>query len=180
MKKESNSQLSHDDHSSSSLKYPVVLLADDISSALNVGSLFRLADALGIEHIYLCGDTPVPPDNKIRRTSRSTEEHVAFTHLRSAKELVQQLRDTGYTIISLELSIASTDLRQLSLKNDTKVCLVLGSESSGISQELLDGSDSTVHIPMLGNNSSMNVVTACAIACYEITGQLQANLASEE
>ncbi len=79
------------------------------------------------------------------------------------------LQAAGYRIISLELTSVSIDIRQLVVHASDRICLVLGSENAGVSQTLLDLSEQTVHIPMRGRHSSMNVATACAIATFEIT-----------
>lgn len=175
-----NIQLSHSDHEQSETKFPLSLIANDLSSPLNVGSLFRLSDALGIDRLYLCGDTPVPPNSKIRKTSRSTEKHVAFEHHADAETLLSTLRESGCLIISLEitsssLAINSTAFKQAinnAIKNGKQLCLVLGSENSGVNPILLSLSDITTHIPMYGHNSSMNVVSATSIACFEIIKNL--------
>ena len=83
--------------------------------------------------------------------------------------ILQELKASGYRIISLELSSASIDIRKLQVRASDQICLVLGSENTGVSRALLDMSEQTVHIPMLGQHSSMNVATACAIATFEIT-----------
>jgi len=174
-----NVQLTHSDHQLSKLsnnKFPLSLIANDINSPLNVGSLFRLCDALGVKKLYLCGDTPVPPNSKINKTSRSSEKYVTYESHASAETLVTSLKQSGSTILSLEISSASIDIgspefRTL-LKQNKPICLILGSENSGVSEALLSLSDITIHIPMMGNNSSMNVVSAASIACFEITKNL--------
>ena len=164
-----NRQLEHADHIDNKkpqLKRQVSLLAHDITVPMNVGSLFRISDALGIERIYLSGDTPTPPNNKIRKTSRSTEKYVPYETADNPIELIQQLKEQNYTIIALEITSDSIPLQELKLEQDQKVCLVLGSENTGVSLKLLELADITTHIPMLGQNSSMNVATACGIAVY--------------
>ena len=163
-----NIQLDHSHHHAKAKKYPVCFLAHDIDVPMNIGSLFRIADALGIEKIYLSGSSPVPPNNKIKKTSRSTEKYVPFSYEESSLDIVKRLKSEGYTMISLEITSSSIDVRELSISNNEKVCLILGSENSGVCQELLYASDKTIHIPMLGQNSSMNVATACSIATFEI------------
>ncbi len=163
-----NTQLNHKQHKPSTKGSKLSILAPDISSSGNIGSIFRLADALGIEKIYLSGSSPVPPNPKIKRTSRSTEKYVPFEYQDDPKEILSGLKKSGYTIISLEITSSSIDIRELKINPDVKICLILGSENEGINQELLNNSDHTVHIPMHGQNSSMNVATACAIACWEI------------
>jgi tRNA G18 (ribose-2'-O)-methylase SpoU len=145
-----NLQLDHSDHRAAA-PLPLRLLAHDVDIALNVGALFRIADALGVEHLHLSGTSPLPPDPKIRKTARSAERHVAWSHATDPLETAAALKAQGWRLVSLELSTLS-----------------------GVCQALLDVSDVTVHIPMRGHNSSMNVANACAIAVYEIARRLGA------
>ncbi len=169
---ENNIQLSHKDHKSSGVKYPLNIIASDINSPQNVGSLFRLCDALGIEKLFLCGSTPVPPNAKINKTSRSTEKHVTFEQHENAVELVSALKASDALVISLEISSSSLAISSeefaRALDSKKPIYLILGSENAGVSNTLLLLSDITVHIPMHGNNSSMNVISAASIACFEI------------
>ena len=169
-------QLTHTEHKPSNNKFPLCIVADNITSPNNVGSLFRLCDAMGIEKLYLCGDTPTPPNAKINKTSRSTEKHVDYEHQANTENLVTKLKSVGYLIISLEITTTSVATKSPSfleaLANNKPVCLILGSENTGINQILLNMSDITTHITMHGNNSSMNVISAASIACYEITKNL--------
>ncbi len=72
-------------------------------------------------------------------------------------------------MISLEITSSSIDISELSINGTEKICLILGAEKTGVCQDLLNESDITIHISMMGRNSSMNVAVACAIAAYEIT-----------
>jgi tRNA G18 (ribose-2'-O)-methylase SpoU len=168
-----NLQLDHSSHRGAA-PLPLRLLAHDVAIAANVGALFRLADALGVEHVHLSGDSTVPPDPRIRKTSRSAERHVAWSYAADPLETVDALKAAGWRVVSLELSTRSVPLDALPVAPGDRVCLVLGAEDAGVSQALLDASDATVHIPMRGHNSSMNVATACAIATYEIARKLGA------
>jgi tRNA G18 (ribose-2'-O)-methylase SpoU len=164
-----NIQLDHSHHQAKTQqRYSVCLLAHDIDVPMNIGSLFRIADALGIEKLYLTGTSSVPPNDKIKKTSRSAEKYVPYTYENNPLDVINQLRSLGYRIISLEITTASVDIRNLSVLADDRVCLIVGSENAGVSQQLLDASDQTIHIPMLGVNSSMNLATACSIAAFEI------------
>ena len=164
-----NLQLTHGEHKPRNVRFPVCIIAPDIDVPMNIGSLFRIADALGIEKLYLTGSSPVPPNPKIRKMSRATEQYVAHEYHASALELVRQLRASGYTIASLEITTQSRDLRELAALKFDKIALIVGSENTGVAQALLDASDFTVHIPMYGQNSSMNLATACAICAFELT-----------
>lgn len=163
-----NMQLDHSQHHASEKKLPVCFLAHDIEVPMNIGSLFRIADALGIEKIYLSGTSPTPPNSKIRKTSRATDKYVPFAYEKNPLDIIKKLKSEGYKIISLEITSSSIDLDDLKVSVTDKICLVLGSENYGVSQEILDVSDVVTHIPMMGKNSSMNVATACSIATYEI------------
>lgn len=171
-----NIQLTHADHEKSNIKFPLSIIANDMSSPLNVGSLFRLCDALGIEKLYLCGDTPAPPNSKINKTSRSTEKYVNHEVHANAESLVKKLKTAGSYVVSLEITSSSRAISSgeftKALNMNKPLCLILGAENSGISDCLLSLSDLTVHIPMHGYNSSMNVISAASIACFEITRNL--------
>ena len=170
--KTTDNQLDHSSHQFREQKYSLCFLAHDINITLNVGSLFRLADALGVEKIYLTGNSITPPNDKIKRTSRSTEKQVPFEYSKNPLTVVDQLKQDGYKIISLEITSNSIELNRLVIEKDEKICLMIGSENEGVDAALLAASDVTVHIPMLGRNSSMNVANACAIATYTLTQQL--------
>lgn len=166
-----NIQLDHRDHIPTLKKYPLCYLAHDISAPMNIGSFFRIADALGVEKIFLTGSSITPPNPKIKKASRSAEKYVPFEYERNPMVVINRLRGLGYKMVSLEMTSLSTDIRHFSVSGEEKICLILGSEESGVSQELLNVSDVSVHIPMLGHNSSMNVANACSIATYELMGK---------
>lgn len=165
-------QLDHDAHRPGHMTYRLCFLAHDIDSPLNIGSFFRIADALGVEAVYLTGRSIAPPNSKIKKTSRSTEKFVPYHVEQEPETVISRLKQAGYRIISLEITSHSSDISQLKIQSNDKICLILGSENSGVSQRLLELSEQSVHIPMCGMNSSMNVANACAIASYEITKQL--------
>ena len=171
-----NTQLTHAQHRTSGKTFPLSIIASDISSPDNVGSLFRLCDALGIEKLYLCGDTATPPNNKIKKTSRSTEKYVDYEIHQETEALISQLKASRFYIIALEITSISLAINTPEFINainkNRNFALILGSEQTGISESLLALSDKTFHIPMHGNNSSMNVISAASIACFEITKNL--------
>ena len=177
-----NIQLEHEQHQPSGLHFPLNIIAVDMNSPQNVGSLFRLCDALGIKKLFLCGDTPTPPNTKINKTSRSTEKYVVYEQHKNATQLVSSLKETDAFIVSLEITSSSLAITSPSfnaaLDNKKSVYLILGSENTGVDKSLLSLSDITVHIPMYGNNSSMNVISAASIACFAITENMQAEPAS--
>lgn len=165
-------QLSHAESYSENTMFPLSILANNIEIAGNVGSLFRVADALGIEKLYLTGTTQTPPKYKIRKAARSTENHIPYIYKASALDVIKQLKDNDYTIIALEITANSKNIREFKLTKGQKTCLIIGSENLGISEKLLATADHHIHIPMYGKNSSMNVITSCAIAVHELIQHL--------
>lgn len=161
-------QLSHNETRQLGIKFPITVLMHNFQVPMNVGSLFRLADALGVEKIILSGDTPIPPNKKINKTARATVKAVDYEVIENVVEKVNLLKKSGYKIVCLEITRLSKDIREFKMQANDKICLIIGAESKGINEELLNLSDEVIHIPMLGQNSSMNVATASAIALYEI------------
>jgi len=162
-------KLNFEEHRNTNLKSPVSVLADNITLKENIGSLFRLCDALAIEHLYLSQSTSLLTDNKLNKVSRSTVKNVPHSIVDTPLKTIEQLKRNGYTIISLELTTDSMKIQAFDFGIAEKFCLILGSESEGVSDALLDASDFCVYIPMLGMNSSMNVISAASIALFEIT-----------
>ena len=149
----------------------LTILLDNIRSAWNVGSIFRTSDGLGVSKLYLCGITPTPENEAIRKTSLGAEETVAWEYSRNALETANKLRSDGHILIAVEQDERAKSIesfRELSYK---KVALVVGNEVTGVDPELLDSCDHIVHIPMHGQKRSFNVEVAVAIAAYALRSQ---------
>lgn len=158
-------QLNHRETQWTSQTFPLVLACNDWQDPRNVGMAFRLADAFGLEAIWLGGTTPTPPNRKIAKTARSTDNWVPFVHQPDLVEALRQAKAAGYRLIGLEITNQSSALHNyLATSTLSPTILVLGAEQSGIKPELLAILDHCVHIPMYGRNSSLNVATALAIA----------------
>jgi tRNA G18 (ribose-2'-O)-methylase SpoU len=165
-------QLTHVEHSTQPRDpLPLSLVAQDVQDAANVGGLFRLADALGVAHLYLLGKTLKPPQPQINRVARSTEQYVPWSHWVDCEALIAKLKAQNFYLVGLEITDQSQDLAQVLIPKDRSIALILGAERTGISQALLNQTNITVHIPMRGQNSSMNLVTAAAIGIYALAQQ---------
>ena len=136
-----------------------------------MGSLFRTADAFGVEKLILCGEHIVL-GRKMAKTSRATEKVVNYEISESASNVVSNLKTQGYQIISLEITNSSQSIHAFTFSKEKPIVLVVGDENFGVSEAILKNSDASIHIDMFGQNSSMNVVQATNIALYEITKQL--------
>lgn len=164
-------QLTHHNTSFSKKTFPITLVCDNVTNAPNIGSLFRIADAFGIEKLILCGEY-IPLGRKMTKTSRATEKVVDFEVKENASEVVECLKNDGYIVISLEVTRNSQPIHSFEFSSKKPIVLVIGDENFGVSEAVLKQSDAIIHIDMFGQNSSMNVVQATNIALYEITKQL--------
>lgn len=164
-------QLTHYNTAFESKTFPIVLVCDNVTNAPNIGSLFRIADAFGVEKLILCGDH-INLGRKMTKTSRATEKTVNFEIHEKASDVIMQYKTDGYCIISLEITKNSKPLHSFIFKTDRPVVLVVGDENFGVSETILNQSDNIIHIEMFGQNSSMNVVQATNLALYELTKQI--------
>lgn len=160
-------QLVHEEVPTGKQFFPLVVVCEDMLDALNVGSVFRLADAMGVQKLYLAGASVSPPHRKLSRTARSTEKRIPFVVQADKGKLVQQLSVQGYQILGLEITSASQSLYDSQLQVDRPTAIWVGSENLGISDQVLQHLDFCIHIPMQGINSSMNVVQALGMALFE-------------
>ena len=144
-------------------------LLDNIRSAWNVGAIFRTADGLGIDKLYLCGITPTPDSEAVRKTSLGAEESIAWEYSRNAPETVNKLKGKGYKFIALEQDNRAIPLMDYRFPNPEPPILIVGNEVTGVDPELLNLCDQILHIPMLGRKCSLNVEVAFGIAAFQLT-----------
>ena len=144
-------------------------LLDNIRSAGNVGSIFRTADGLGMEKLYLCGITPTPESEAVRKTSLKAEETLAWEYTPNGLETAKKLKGEGCTLIALEQDERAIPVTQSQIPASRFPVLVIGNEITGLDPELLDLCDHIVDIPMQGESRSFNVGVAFAIAAYVLS-----------
>lgn len=147
------------------------MVCDNVTNAPNLGSLFRVADAFGIEKLIICGEN-ISIGRKITKTSRATEKVIDFEISESASNVVETLKAKGYQILSLEITSTSQPIHNFKFSSEKPIALIIGDENFGVSEAILNNSNAIIHIEMFGQNSSMNVVQATNIALYEMTKQL--------
>ncbi|CAI8184862.1 MAG: tRNA (guanosine(18)-2'-O)-methyltransferase [Formosa sp. Hel1_33_131] len=167
-------QLNHYTTTFSKHTFPIILISDNVSHAANIGSLFRTADAFGVQHLIL-GGNPIELGRKFTKTSRATEHSVSFEQTETTLEKIRELKSQNYTLIALEITEKSRPISELELPNDSKIGFIIGDEKHGVSAPILEVCDHNVHIEMYGQNSSMNVVQATSIGLYELTKKLALN-----
>lgn len=165
-------QLTHHTTKFIPTKFPIILLCDNVNHAPNIGSLFRIADAFGINTLILCGKN-ITLGRKMAKTSRATQNVVNFKIEESAHSVAQYYKNLNYHIIALEITGQSKPLHKTSFIKNKPIVLVVGNENFGVDESILKCSNQIIHIEMFGHNSSMNVVQATNIALYEITKQIR-------
>ncbi len=151
----------------------MIAILHNIRSLHNVGSIFRTADAAGVEKIYLCGITPTPADRfgKIRpqfaKVSLGVEKYVKWEKVGQVASLVKKLKMVGYKIFAVEQSRKSTPYYKLKvISHKSKVALVLGNEIKGLPPSILKKADKILEIPMRGKKESLNVGVAFGIVIF--------------
>lgn len=159
----------------------IVLIAHNLRSCHNVGSLLRTAEGLGVHKVFLTGYTPYPKyegdtrlphlankiHNQIAKTALGAEESQAWKHFENIDSLISRLKQEGYTVAAIEQSPVSVPLPQYSPPG--KLALLVGREVEGVEPEVLEQMDKILEIPMFGKKESFNVVQAAAMGLYHCT-----------
>lgn len=158
---------------------PLILIAHNLRSCHNVGSLLRTAEGLGVQEVILSGYTPYPMlakndprlphlalkiDKQIHKTALDAERQVKWRRTDDVFALIDQLKKDDFTIAAIEQSPSSVKLPDY--KPDTKIALLVGREVEGVEPEVLAACDKIIEIPMFGNKESFNVVQAAAMGLY--------------
>ena len=148
-------------------KIPVIVVADNIRSALNIGSIFRTADAFVIEKIILCGISQIPPSKEIHKTALGAEMSTDWEYISDTMDAINQLKNEKYTIISIEQTTDSISLENFQpIKGDYKYALVVGNEVDGVREDIVENSDISLEIPQMGTKHSLNVSIAAGIVLW--------------
>lgn len=160
-----------DMQSSPRLSHPLFFVLDHLRSAFNVGSLFRTADCLGVQHIYLVGYTPTPEDRGVLKTAMGAESSVSWSshmHLQEVKDILDQ---KNVPLVAMETVKSAQSL--IDFRAPEKMAWLVGNERFGLSQKALNMADLSVAIPMFGKKNSLNVANSLSIASFEVVRQWQ-------
>lgn len=150
----------------------IYFILDNVLDTYNVGGIFRLADAIGVKKVYLCGETETPPNPRIKKASINTTEWVNWEYSESAALVIKnlKLKIENLTVIAVEQDSQSVPYTEIDYK--LPLALVVGNETTGISKEVLGLCDYAAEIPMWGVNTSLNVILSLGIVSYQaIRGQ---------
>ena len=156
----------------------IVLIAHNLRSCHNVGSLLRTAEGLGVQKVILSGYTPHPTHandrrlphealkiaNQIHKTALGAEDFVKWEYHHELLPVIKKLQKDGYAVVAIEQTEHSKMLQDY--HPPQKLALVMGREVEGVEPEIIDACDLAVEIPMFGKKESFNVVQAAAMALY--------------
>jgi tRNA G18 (ribose-2'-O)-methylase SpoU len=145
---------------------PLTVVADSLRSAFNLGGLFRTAECFGVSEVVLCGYTPRPEQPQAARAALGAEKLVPWRQVENIREALSGLQAAGVRCLALETVAGAPDIASFAWP--FPCALVLGNERFGLDPEVLAACDGVVRIPLFGRKNSLNVVTAFAIAAYEI------------
>lgn len=149
-------------------KFPIVLVLENIRSLNNIGSMFRTADACGIQGLYLTGFTAKPPHRDINKTAIGATESVDWKYFENCHDAILELQDQGFSVFAIEQTENSLKLNEMSWKEYEKVAFVLGNELSGVDQKTIDLCLNSIEIPQFGTKHSFNVSVCAGLVLWDV------------
>lgn len=151
---------------------PIYLVLDNVIDTYNIGSLFRLSDAIAAEKMFICGEAEYPPNSRIHKAAVGTEEWVPWEYSKIPLDAINKLKNDGVQIISVEQNKNSIPYTLLPTHIKFPCAIVIGHETNGISSAVLEASDIIIEMPMFGVNKSLNVWGTAAVAAYKVIENL--------
>lgn len=153
-------------------KVPLIVVLDNIRSAMNVGSIFRTSDAMAVSRVYLCGISATPPNREITKTAIGATDSVEWQYFESTRLAIDSLKSDGYEIVAIEQTDSSVELMDYKPSKD-KVAIVLGNEVNGVDSEILPMLDGAIEIDQFGTKHSLNVSVCGGIVLHHLGGILR-------
>lgn len=149
-------------------KNEIYIVLDNVLDTYNIGSIFRLADAVAAKKVYLCGQTETPPNHRIKKASINTTEWVEWEYAESALQAIRNLQFTIYNLQIVAIEQSKKSIQYNKFDYTLPICLIVGNETNGVSKEVLKIADAIIEIPMFGVNKSLNVMVSLGIVLYEV------------
>lgn len=150
-------------------EFPIVLICDGVKGPANIGSIFRIAEGFGVKEIVFGNAEIEFGSGRLKKTARDTHRKVNYSQSLDLIDTIEHFRKEGYRIAALEITTNSEPLHDLQWSGTEKLAMILGNEAHGISEDILELSDRIYHIELFGENSSLNVAQAAAVALYHLT-----------
>ena len=149
-------------------KTPLIIVLDNVRSLNNIGSVFRTADAFLVEKIYLCGITATPPHRDIQKTALGATDSVTWEYAENTLDVVQQLKDEGVQVASVEQTEDAVVLQQVQPNASKKMAVIFGHEIKGVSQDVVSASDMVIEIPQHGTKHSLNISVSAGVVIWDL------------
>jgi tRNA G18 (ribose-2'-O)-methylase SpoU len=157
----------------------IIVIAHNIRSTHNIGSIFRTCEGFGVSKIIISGYSPYPKlpidtrlphlveklTNQIHKSALGAEAMVPFEHMEDIN--FETLSKSGFVIVGLEQDKRSILINEY--KKPSKIALILGEEVYGLTDNMRDKCNVLLEIPMAGKKESFNVSVAAGIALYSLT-----------
>jgi tRNA G18 (ribose-2'-O)-methylase SpoU len=148
-------------------KLPLVLVLDNVRSGLNIGSVFRTADAFAVQQIILCGISVQPPHREVLKTALGSTESVDWVYYPETVEAVRALQASGYQVYAVEQTKEKTWLQDFRPEPGVRYALVLGNEVNGVDDAVLALCQGVLEIPQFGTKHSLNVAVAAGVVTWD-------------
>ena len=155
-------------------KLPVIVVLDNVRSAMNIGSVFRTCDAFLLEAIYLVGISAVPPNREIFKTALGATETVDWQYFEDPEACIEKIRTYGGKIFCIEQSDSSVLLQDFTPDRSQKNVLIFGNEVSGVSEAFVKICDACIEVPQWGMKHSLNVAVCAGIVLWEAVRKFRA------
>lgn len=144
----------------------LVIVCQSVAYPVNVGSIFRIADALDAAEVLLTGITPTPPHPTISKVGRDKDRRVPWRYIERPESALQELKAQGFWIAALEITERCQPYYAVDYSE--RVALVLGNEDHGVTHACLALCDAAVYVPMYGKGKSLNVHVSLAVVGYHL------------
>jgi 23S rRNA (guanosine2251-2'-O)-methyltransferase len=147
-------------------------ILDNVLDTYNIGGIFRLADALGVKKIYICGESETPPNHRIKKASINTTEWIDWEYQETAAKAIKKLKSEIPKVKVIAVEQDEKSALYTNINYELPVAFVAGNETAGCSKETLNVCDFTAEIPMFGVNKSMNVIISLGIVSFFAASKL--------
>jgi tRNA G18 (ribose-2'-O)-methylase SpoU len=154
-------------------KTPLVIILENIRSALNTGSVFRTCDAYAVEELILTGFTAQPPHKDILKTALGATQSVNWSYAQQISEVISNLKQRNYKVYAAEQTDSGMLLPEFRPQPDEKIALIFGNEVNGVDDHTLQLCDGALELPQFGTKHSLNVSVCAGIFIYDISLKLR-------
>ena len=151
-------------------------LFENPANPSNVWACLRTIDSFGIQHVDLVIDSPryqgkaALAQKRGMRTAMGSAQWLTLRNHASTKEAVEDLKSQGYQLYASDLNPNTKDIRDIDWsQEDKQICIVMGNENDGISEEMRGLADETFALPMSGFAESFNLSVATAITLAHLS-----------